>query len=248
MGGGKFLLTNRYITKYKHSQAFISSTKNLKKEQYEYLEKSIIPTHHFQKSLTKLAIPKLEDSINRYLASLKPLLTEAQYDSTVKSAKSFQNNEAAQLDKEIRELDAKDPHGNYINDAWFDMYLSSRDPILLNYNPFIIFRHDPNPGQMNQAIRASNLLISSARFAKSLRQNQLKPEIFHLDPVKSDTLLFQRLMRLIPESVAFYGAYMFNAYPLDMSQYFRLFNSSRIPKKGKDILVSSEKKKSYSSH
>lgn len=242
--GGKFLLSNRYLTKYKHSKAFAQSlsTKNLKNEQYEYLEKSIIPTHHFQKSLTKLAIPKLEDTINRYLTSLKPLLTEAEWDKTVKITKNFQNNEATQLDKEIRELDAKDPQGNYINDSWFDMYLSSRDSIVLNYNPFIAFRHDPNPGQMNQAIRASNILISSVRFAKSLRENKLKPEIFHLDPAKSDTVLFQRLMKLIPESVAFYGAYMFNAYPLDMSQYFRLFNSSRVPKKGKDILVTSENK------
>lgn len=32
-----------------------------------------------------------------------------------------------------------------------------------------------------------------------------------------------------------------NAYPLDMSQYFRLFNSTRIPKLNKDELVSDEK-------
>jgi carnitine O-palmitoyltransferase 2 len=110
------------------------------------------------------------------------------------------------------------------------MYLKDRSSIVLNYNPFIAFATDPNPGHMDQAIRATNFLISSARFMRSLRENKLKPEIFHLNPEKSDTVLFQRLMRLIPESVSFYGAYMFNAYPLDMSQYFRLFNSTRIPK------------------
>ncbi len=82
----------------------------------------------------------------------------------------------------------------------------------------------------SKAIRATNFLISSLRFRNSFRANKLKPEIFHLNPEKSDTVLFQRLMSFIPESVAFYGAYMFNAYPLDMSQYFRLFNSTRIPK------------------
>jgi len=81
-----------------------------------------------------------------------------------------------------------------------------------------------------KAVRAANFLISSARFLNSLRSNKLKPEIFHLNPEKSDTLFFQRLMRLTPEAVSFYGAYMFNAYPLDMSQYYRLFNSTRIPK------------------
>ncbi len=127
-------------------------------------------------------------------------------------------------------MDSRDPHSNYISESWFDMYLKDRSSIVLNYNPFIAFATDPNPGHMDQAIRATNFLISSARFMRSLRENKLKPEIFHLNPEKSDTVLFQRLMRLIPESVSFYGAYMFNAYPLDMSQYFRLFNSTRIPK------------------
>ena len=110
------------------------------------------------------------------------------------------------------------------------MYLRDRASIVLNYNPFIIFQTDPDPNQRDQVIRASNFLISSLRFHNSFRANKLKPEIFHLNPERSDTLLFQRLMRVVPESVAFYAAYMFNAYPLDMSQYFRLFNSTRIPK------------------
>ena len=110
------------------------------------------------------------------------------------------------------------------------MYLKARESIVLNYNPFIAFASDPNPNQMSQALRATNFLISATRFMKSLRNNKLKPEIFHLTPEKSDTLLFQRLMRLTPESFSFYAAYMFNAYPLYMSQYYRLFNSTRIPK------------------
>ena len=123
------------------------------------------------------------------------------------------------------------------------MYLRARESIVLNYNPFIAFKPDPNPRQMNQAVRATNMLISSIRFMKSLRANNLKPEIFHLNPEKSDTVFFQKLMSWIPESISFYGAYMFNAFPLDMSQYFRLFNSTRIPNKDKDILVTDETKK-----
>ena len=38
----------------------------------------------------------------------------------------------------------------FFTEPWFDMYLSSRDSIVLNYNPFIAFKNDPNPGQMNQ--------------------------------------------------------------------------------------------------
>lgn len=42
--------------------------------------------------------------------------------------------------------------------------------------------------------------------------------------------------RLLPSSLSWYGAYLFKAFPLDMSQYSRLFNSTRIPLKDKDGL------------
>ena len=41
---------------------------------------------------------------------------------------------------------------------------------------------------------------------------------------------------MLPSSVSWYGAYLFKSFPLDMSQYGRLFNSTRIPATEKDIL------------
>ena len=41
--------------------------------------------------------------------------------------------------------------------------------------------------------------------------------------------------RWIPSALAAYYAILNKAFPLDMSQYFRLFNSTRIPQKGKDV-------------
>lgn len=35
-------------------------------------------------------------------------------------------------------------------EPWFDMYLKSRLPIVLNYNPFISFQDDPRPEYQNQ--------------------------------------------------------------------------------------------------
>ena len=64
----------------------------------------------------------------------------------------------------------------------------------------------------------------------------LYPDIFHTKPEKSKTATFDRVVRMLPEAVSFYGAYFYGAYPLDMSQYARLFGSARIPKKGGDVL------------
>ena len=96
MGGSKYnrLLKNKYIIKYKNSLTFSSSSLAKQNTQYNYLQNSIIPTQHFQKSLTKLAIPKLEDTINRYLKSLKPLLNEKEFEKAEKTARNFEHNEA----------------------------------------------------------------------------------------------------------------------------------------------------------
>ncbi|XP_030741922.1 carnitine O-palmitoyltransferase 2, mitochondrial [Echinops telfairi] len=116
------------------------------------------------------------------------------------------------------------------------MYLASRDSIVLNFNPFMAFNPDPKPEYNDQLTRATNLTVSAVRFLKTLRASLLEPEVFHLNPAKSDTKTFRRLIRFVPSFLAWYGAYLVSAYPLDMSQYFRLFNSTRIPKPGRDEL------------
>lgn len=121
------------------------------------------------------------------------------------------------------------------------MYLSARDSVVLNFNPFMSFNPDPKTEYNDQLVRATNMVCSAVRFMKTLRAGLLEPEVFHLNPAKSDTDGFKRFIRWVPSSLSWYGAYMVNAYPLDMSQYFRLFNSTRIPKSGRDELFTDEK-------
>lgn len=44
---------------------------------------------HFQPSLPRLPIPKLEDTCRRYLDALRPLLSQDQYQRTEKIVKEF---------------------------------------------------------------------------------------------------------------------------------------------------------------
>lgn len=45
---------------------------------------------------------------------------------------------------------------------------------------------------------------------KSLRGGVLEPEVFHLNPKKSDTHFFRTVTGMLPPSLSWYGAYMFN--------------------------------------
>jgi hypothetical protein len=57
------------------------------------LPKSKVYTYHYQDSLPRLPIPKLEDTCQRYLASQKPLLTPEEYEITKKLTEKFQKQE-----------------------------------------------------------------------------------------------------------------------------------------------------------
>lgn len=122
--------------------------------------------------------------------------------------RDFENGQGKILDDKLRAKDKANKHTSYISEPWFDMYLRDRVPLPLNYNPALVFVNAA--GELNnQLIRTTNLIVSSLRFMKTLRAGILTPEIFHLNPAKSDTEFFRNVVRFLPESISYYGAYFF---------------------------------------
>ncbi|XP_053969087.1 carnitine O-palmitoyltransferase 2, mitochondrial isoform X2 [Anastrepha ludens] len=210
---------------------------------YQFMQHSKLPTLYFQNSLPRLQIPDLKLTCERFLASVLPILDREEYERTVRILDEFKNGDGVELQKLLQRSDKANKHTSYISKPWFDMYLRDRRPLPLNYNPLLIMKHDTRSGYQNQLLRATNLVISSMRFWRSLQADILEPEIYHLNSNKTDTQGFRNLMRLMPRAVATYAAYAFKAFPLDMNQYSRLFGVSRIPGKGKDWLVQDERSK-----
>uniref|UniRef100_T1KDF2 Choline/carnitine acyltransferase domain-containing protein n=1 Tax=Tetranychus urticae TaxID=32264 RepID=T1KDF2_TETUR len=206
-------------------------------DDYNYLEKSSLATNFFEKSLPSLPIPKLEETCQRYLEALEPLIEEKdKYESTVKLVNTFKTGIGQTLHKELVHNDKLNRHTSYISEPWFDMYLSARTPLPINYNPFMAWKPDPTDEQNDPLIRASNMIISALRFRRSLTENVLAPEIYHMNPKKSDTDWYRKVMKMSPSRYSWYASLLFKAFPLDMSQYQSLFASTRIPCKTKDRL------------
>ncbi|BES91094.1 Carnitine O-palmitoyltransferase 2 [Nesidiocoris tenuis] len=203
---------------------------------YQFIQKSSVPTLHFQPSLPRLPVPTLEKTCERYLRAQRPLLDDNQFKEVEKLTSEFREGEGTSLQKELIDQDKRNRHTSYIAKPWFDMYLSDRRPLPINYNPFLVFINDPKKDYNTQLIRSTNLLISSLRFMKSLRANLIEPEVYHLNPAKSDTKLFRTVTGLLPSSISWYGAYLFKAFPLDMSQYKHLMGTCRIPQPEIDTL------------
>uniref|UniRef100_A0A182JI10 Choline/carnitine acyltransferase domain-containing protein n=1 Tax=Anopheles atroparvus TaxID=41427 RepID=A0A182JI10_ANOAO len=209
-------------------------------DEYQYLQRSKIPMLHFQPSLPRLPIPELEKTCTRYLAAQEPLLAPEAFERTKTAVKQFAVGDGPKLQALLKEFDAQNKHTSYISEPWFDMYLRDRAPLPLNYNPLLMMNPDPRPEYNDQLLRTTNLIVSSLRFMKSLRARVLEPEVFHMNPAKSDTPTFRTVTSMMPSFISTYVAYAFKAFPLDMSQYQGLFGGTRIPELGKDRIYRSD--------
>ncbi len=202
--------------------------------EYQYLQRSDVPTDKFQRSLFRLPIPKLDQTLERYLASQRPLLSAERLEGTARLAKEFLSGTGARLDGELRRLDRANRHTSYIDAPWSELYLRDRRPVVFNHNPGIMMANDPRPEMGDTGLRVASVLVSSLRCFRSLRDGLLRPEVFHLRPAKTDNEDYWRKVRMMPGLLATPLSYLYNAYPLDMSQYKYLFQSTRIPLRDRD--------------
>ncbi|XP_043856655.1 carnitine O-palmitoyltransferase 2, mitochondrial-like [Dromiciops gliroides] len=207
------------------------------------LAPSIVPTLHYQNSLPRLPIPKLEDSITRYLRAQKPLLTEDQFRRTEEFSHNFQNGLGKELHNMLIFQDQHSQHTSYISDIWLNSYLGRRNPPVFNMNVGLAFQPDPKDEYNDQLTRATNMTVSIIRFLRAFRTGTLEPEVLHLYPERTNTEFFKKFIRWIPKSFVCQTAAMFNVYPMDMSQNFRLFSTSRLPKFARDTLLTDERAK-----
>ena len=138
------------------------------------------------------------------------------------------------MQKELKQTAPK--KSSYISALWYDMYLASRKPLVLHYNPYIGFLDDPDPLQNYQVglclfyillilvqctvlflvrlysyiflipthlqtLRATNLIVSAMRFKRSLEEEVLTPELYHLNPLVTDNTAWKHRMRLIQKFI-----------------------------------------------
>ena len=89
--------------------------------------------YSYQGSLPKLPVPSVAGTLERYMHSMKPLLTPEEFDDMEKLAKEFEITIAGRLQ---RYLTLKSWWStNYVSDWWEEfVYLHARDAIMVNSN------------------------------------------------------------------------------------------------------------------
>lgn len=158
----------------------------------------------FEDSLPRLPVPSLEETAKRYLKSVHPIVTDAEYERTKKAVEAFiRPGGSGQTLQERLLARAADPNcRNWLTEWWNNAaYLGYRDPVIPYVSYFYSFKDDR--ARREPAKRAASVASAALEFKKQVDAGSLEPE------------------------------YM-RGQPMAMGSYGYMFNCSRVPGDGVD--------------
>ncbi|RUS69518.1 hypothetical protein EGW08_022718 [Elysia chlorotica] len=113
-------------------------------------------TFSVQTSLPRLPVPALEQTLNRYLDTCRPLLDDQQFKTTSELVQKFKEKEGPELQKLLEERATK--HTNWLSDWWKSVaYLDSRLPVVV-VNPGFYMPRQSYRGKQEQIDFTARLL------------------------------------------------------------------------------------------
>lgn len=131
------------------------------------------PTFFFQPMLPKLPVPNLNVTLDRYLTSMKPILSDEDYMNLLTAVLEFKEKDGPVLHKFL--CDRAATENNWLIDYWLKYaYLSNRDPCAVKVNCYATDRKDQPTN--NQLARAANMIHYILRFHEQLQDETLTPQ------------------------------------------------------------------------
>lgn len=153
--------------------------------------------HEFEDVMPHLPVPDLNDTCDRYLMTVKPLLTEDEYLRTEHLIKDLLANDGPLLQDYLIKKSKKTK--NWLADWWLtDSYLSSRDPIALNVNFYMMSGVTPEVST-NSLARIANILHDTLRYYEMIKNGTLPPDMIRdIIPTCMDGVRFMMASTRIP--------------------------------------------------
>ncbi len=129
----------------------------------------------YQHLLPFLPVPSLNDTVRRYLRSVRPLLDDEDYNRIEKSALEFQKGVGRRLQRYL--IFKSYISQNYVSDWWEEyVYLRGRSAIMVNSNYYGTDLFN-KPLTSFQSARAANAITALFNFRRSLDKQLVKPII-----------------------------------------------------------------------
>ncbi len=116
----------------------------------------------FEASLPKLPVPTLQSTAAKYLESVQPLLTPAEFSATQTIVQNFLKSDISKKLQERLLARAAEPGRNsWLSEWWNDVaYMGYRDPVVVFVSYFFLHLDDKNkPGQAQKAASLVKALL-----------------------------------------------------------------------------------------
>ena len=162
-----------------------------------------------QAGLPRLPVPTLEQTCVKYLRTVRPLTTDAEYEATCKAVLEFlTSGRGAELQARLQaRAGQKNADSSWFIDWWNGLsYFGYRDSVVLNVSYFYQFKDETDPALMDPVLRAARFVKGSLAYRRLIVTEGLAPE-------------------------------MAGGAAQDMSMYKFLFNAARVPVKPVDSYV-----------
>ncbi|CAF3998905.1 unnamed protein product [Rotaria magnacalcarata] len=126
-----------------------------------------------QNILPALPLPSLDDTLQRYLRTVRPFYDDESYQRTVEQTDIFKNTIGYKLQRYLwlKWLLSS----NYVTDWWERfVYLRGRSPLIVNSNYYCLDAVFSRPA-MKQTARAANIVFAALKYRTELELEKVKP-------------------------------------------------------------------------
>ncbi|KAK2460472.1 hypothetical protein APHAL10511_007519 [Amanita phalloides] len=150
-------------------------------------DSSAPPMLRYEASLPQLPIPSLQSTAEKYLETVRPLVTPAAYARTEMLVKDFiASPQAAELQRRLQERRSREGMKNWLSEWWNDVaYMSYRDPVVVFVSYFFV--HADDRLRRKPAERAASLIKAMLPFRELVESGRLEPEKVRGVPLSMDS-------------------------------------------------------------
>ena len=135
-------------------------------------------TYSYQGALPSLPVPSLTSTVQKYMKSVQPLLSEEEYRDTDALASEFLTGIGPNLNRYLR-FKAWFWSSNYVTEWWEKyVYLRGRSSLMINSNYYIMDFEDYVP-TTRQTARAAGITSLMCEFCRLLEQEKIEPMRIH---------------------------------------------------------------------
>jgi carnitine O-acetyltransferase len=121
----------------------------------------------YQANLPKLPVPALDRTLSLYLASVRPLLSDTDYQKTAAAAQDFLTPGGLGEALQQRLVARSQETVNWMEEWWLDQaYMGYRDSVVLNVSYFFAYKDDKT--RKDPAHRAAAITTAALAFKQEI--------------------------------------------------------------------------------